>query len=83
MGHCCTGRLVDAIYLSAKNGDSDPPFPAAWSDHKVSSKCHYALMHMLFLGHVKSSIDMVSLGIFQMPLCTDAHVVPWPWKKQH
>ena len=56
----CTGRLIDAIYLSAKNGDSDPPFPVAWSDPMVFSKCHYAPMHMLFLGHVKSDIDMVS-----------------------
>ena len=64
----CTGKLSDAIYLSAKNGDSDPPFPVAWSNHKVFSKCHYARMHMLFLGHVKSDIDMVSkwLGHYEI-----------------
>ena len=56
----CTGRLIDSIYLSAKNGDSDPPFPAAWSDPLIFSKCHYAPMHLLFLDHVKSDIDMVS-----------------------
>ena len=56
----CTGRLIDSIYLLAKNGDSDPPFPPAWSDPFIFSKCHYAPMHMLFLGHVKSDIDMVS-----------------------
>ena len=42
------------------NGDSDPPFPAAWSDPIVFSKCHSAPMHMLSLAHVKSDIDMVS-----------------------
>ena len=26
----------------------------------IFSKCHYAPMHMLFLGHLKSDIDMVS-----------------------
>ena len=56
----CTGRLIHAIYLSAKNGNSDPPFPVAWSDPMVFSKYHYAPMHMLFLGHDKSDIDMVS-----------------------
>ena len=56
----CTGRLIDSVYLSAKNGDSVPPYPASWSDPLIFSKCHYAPMHMLFLGHVKSDIDMVS-----------------------
>ena len=56
----CTGRLIDSVYLSAKNGDSVPPYPASWSDPLNFSKCHYAPMHMLFLGHVKSDIDMVS-----------------------
>ena len=64
----CTGRLIDSVYLSAKNGDSDPPFPTAWSDPLIFSKCHYALMHMLFLGHVKSDIGMVSkwLGCYEI-----------------
>ena len=56
----CTGRLIESVYLSAKIGDSEPPFPAAWSDPLVFSKCHYAPMHMMFFGHVKSGIDMVS-----------------------
>ena len=42
----CTGRLIDSVYLSAKNGGSDPPFPAAWSDPLIFSKWHCALMHM-------------------------------------
>ena len=48
------------VYISAKKGDSDPPFPAAWSNPLIFSKCHYAPMPMLFLGHVKSGIDIVS-----------------------
>ena len=56
----CTGILIDSVFTSAKNGDSDPPFPAAWSEELIFSKCHYAPMHMLFLGHVKSDIDIVS-----------------------
>ena len=64
----CTGRLIDSVYLSAKNGDSVPPYPASWSDPLIFSKCHYAPMHMLFLGHVKSDIDMVSkwLGHYEI-----------------
>ena len=64
----CTGRLINSIYISAKNGDSDPPFPAMWSDPLRVSKCHYAPMHMSFLGHVNSDIDMVSkwLGHYEI-----------------
>ena len=64
----CTGRHIDSVYLSAKNGDSVPPYPASWSDPLIFSKCHYAPMHMLFLGHVKSDIDMVSkwLGCYEI-----------------
>ena len=64
----CTGRLIDSAYLSAKNGDSDPPYPTAWSDHLIFSKCRYAPMYMLLLGHVKGDIDMVSkwLGCYEI-----------------
>ena len=64
----CTGRLIHSVYVSFKNGDSDPPFPAVWSDPLIFSKCHYAPLHMLFLGHVKSDIDMVSkwLGHYEI-----------------
>ena len=55
----CTVKLIDSVYLSAKNGDSVPPYPASWSDPMIFSKCHYAPMHMLFLGHVKRDIDMI------------------------
>ena len=63
----CIGRLINSIYISAKNGGSDPPFPATWSAPLIFSKCHYAPMHMLFLVHVKSDIDMVSkwLGCYE------------------
>ena len=51
-----------------QNGDSDPPSPAPWSDPLIFSKCHYAPMHMIFLGHVKSDIYMVSkwLGCYEI-----------------
>ena len=64
----CIGRQIDSMYFSAKNGHSDPPFPAEWSDPLIFSKCHYAPIHMLFLGHVKSDIDMVSkwLGHYEI-----------------
>ena len=64
----CTSRLIDSVYIYTKNGDSDPPFPAAWSDPLVFSKSHYAEMHRLFFGHVKSDIDMVSkwLGHYEI-----------------
>ena len=64
----CTGRLIDSVYLAAKNGDSVPHHPASWSNPLIFSKCHYAPMHMLFLGHVKSDIDMVSkwLGCYEI-----------------
>ena len=64
----CTGRLIDSVYLSAKNGDSVPPYPASWSNPLIFSKRHYTPMHMLFLGHVKSDIDMVSkwLGRYEI-----------------
>ena len=64
----CTGRLIDSVYLSAKNGDSVPPYPVSWSDSLIFSKCHYAPMHMLFLSHVKSDIDMFTkwLGRYEI-----------------
>ena len=64
----CTGMLIDSVYLSAKNGDSVPPYPVSWSDPLIFSKCHYAPMHMLFLVHVKSGMDMVSkwLGCYEI-----------------
>ena len=64
----CSGKLIDSVYLLAKNGDSVPPYPASWSDPLIFSKCHNAPMHMLFLGHVKSNIDMVSkwLGRYEI-----------------
>ena len=64
----CTGRLIDSVYFLAKNGDSDPPFPAAWSVPLIFSNCHYAPIHMLFLSHIKSGIDMVSkwLGRYEI-----------------
>ena len=61
----CTGRLIDSVYISSKNGDSVLPYLALWSDPLIFSKCHYAPLHMLFLGHVKSEIDMISKWLGQ------------------
>ena len=36
----CTGRLIDSVYLFAKNGDPVLPYPASWSDPLIFSKCH-------------------------------------------
>lgn len=51
-------KLQDEIYKSAKRDDATPPLPATWSHSAALQKCHYAAMHMLFLGHVKSNYDM-------------------------
>ena len=45
----CTGRLIDSVYLSVKNGYSVPPYPASWSDPLIFSKCHYAPMHIVVI----------------------------------
>jgi hypothetical protein len=54
-------QLIDAVYVSARNNDDEPPFPASWLGNSDAIEiCHYAPMHMLFLGHVKSNYDMTS-----------------------
>ena len=64
----CTGKVIYSAFLSSKNCDSDPAFAEPWSHPFIFSKCDYAPMHMLFLGHVKSDIDMVSkwLGHYEI-----------------
>jgi hypothetical protein len=37
-----------------------PQYPDTWQDNNALAKCHYAGMHMLFLGHVKSNFNMLS-----------------------
>jgi hypothetical protein len=58
-----TTKLIELIIESAKGCDDLPPIPYTWRDRNALSKCHYAAMHMLFLGHVKSNFDMISLWL--------------------
>jgi hypothetical protein len=37
-----------------------PSYPETWQDKNGLAKCHFAGMHMLFLGHVKSNYSMLS-----------------------
>lgn len=56
---CAIGtKLQNAIYDSAQNGDDRPPLPCSWSPGVALQLNHYAVMHMLFLGHVKSNFEM-------------------------
>ena len=56
----CSGKLIEAVYQSARKKEKHPPFPATWADCDAFSKCHYVPMHMVYLGHVKSDIEMLS-----------------------
>jgi hypothetical protein len=53
-----TSKLIDAIYLSAKDGDEYPPLPYSWSIKHALEQNHFAAMHMMCLGHAKSNFDM-------------------------
>ena len=58
---CAIGtKLQNAIYDSAQNGDDRPPLPCSWSPGIALQLSHFAVMHMLFLGHVKSNIEMIN-----------------------
>ena len=63
-----TARLINEIYRSARENESEPTFPPSWEHPKAISRCHYAPMHMLFLGHIKSNFEMVSkwLGSYEI-----------------
>jgi hypothetical protein len=52
-------KLQDLIVSCAKNGE-ECPIPTYWTRSRPLDKCHYAAMHMLFLGHVKSNGDMIA-----------------------
>ena len=54
-----SGKFIEAVYQSARKKEKHPPFPATWADCDAFSKCHYAPMHMVYLGHVKSDIEML------------------------
>jgi hypothetical protein len=58
-----TNKLIDAVYKSAVGREPSeayqPPQPSTWSPGMALQRCHYAAMHMLFLGHVNSNYDMI------------------------
>ena len=56
----CTNKIIDSIYRECVAGSDQITLPVCWNDVRSLAKCHYAPMHMLFLGHVKSNIDMIS-----------------------
>ena len=55
-----TTRLVDTVYQAAKSNDDCVKPPPTWCNRLALDRCHYAPMHMLFLGHVKSGFEMAS-----------------------
>ena len=55
----CTNKLIDQVYLSAKNGDQVPIFPESWRDSSGMQRCHYAPMHMVFLGTMKTVLELI------------------------
>ena len=54
-----TKALSSSIELAAKSGDNCP-IPTRWKRERALEKCHYAAMHMLFLGHVKRNMELLS-----------------------
>ena len=54
-----TNALSTSIESAAKSG-SQCPVPTRWKRERALEKCHYAAMHMLFLGHVKSNMELFS-----------------------
>ena len=63
-----SNRLVDLLFRDSESEHYDlkKSLPVCWKDVCSLAKCHYAPMHMLFLGHMKSNIEMISnwLGKF-------------------
>lgn len=55
-----SAKYSEQVHDSALSGDDVPPIPPTWKDRDGFLKCHYAAMHMLFLGHTKSNYDMTS-----------------------
>jgi hypothetical protein len=54
-----TKALSISIEKAAKSGHPCP-IPTRWKRERSLEKCHYAAMHMLFLGHVKSNMELFS-----------------------
>lgn len=67
-----SNSLINKVYEAATSKEATvlPTFPTTWYDNRALDKCHYAGMHMLFLGHVKSNFDMLSLWLSKRSLHT-------------
>lgn len=55
-----TNKLTQEVFACARKTVMNAPFPNTWDDKSALQKCHYAAMHMLFLGHTKSNFDMTA-----------------------
>ena len=55
-----TNRMIESIYQQCTTSEEDICFPTSWKEIGALAKCHFAPMHMLFLGHAKSNLEMVS-----------------------
>ena len=64
-----TNALAAAIEDAAKSG-LPCPIPTRWKRERAFEKCHYAAMHMLFLGHVKSNMELFSAWLSLHELLT-------------
>lgn len=62
--------IINMVTEAAVNNQPLKPFPATWQDNHAMEKCHYAGMHMLFLGHVKSNYNMLSKWMQNCQLST-------------
>jgi len=51
-------RLFEDVYHSAQNRNPEPPIPSTWLWPEVFKRIHYAPMHTLSLGQIKSNIEM-------------------------
>ena len=56
----CTNKMIDSLYSECQTDTTSITYPIAWRDVESLSMCHYAPMHMIFLGHAKSNLDMIS-----------------------
>jgi hypothetical protein len=55
-----SNSIINMVIEAATKNQPIPSYPETWWDNKAMEKCHYAGMHMLFLGHVKSNYMMLS-----------------------
>ena len=56
----CTNKIIDSLFAQAVSKETEVKIPVSWYDVEALTRCHYAPMHMLFLGNAKSNIEMVS-----------------------